>query len=117
MACNRGPFFISNQYSGLKRFAAITFVFFGCVLFTSDALAQYESEKDASIPLDKFYIQRKGPGLRKFLSKFTFGLSTGVGRTNFKHEITGLNVLFPPEPFSILTRKLSDLKAKRFTSP
>lgn len=60
-----------------------------------EVLAQYEREEDASVPLDYYYIQRKGPGLRKILSKFTFGLSTGVSRTNFKHEITDFSIRQP----------------------
>jgi hypothetical protein len=64
-------------------------------LISQDLLAQYKREKDASIPLEHFYIERQGPGLRRILSKFTFGLSTGFARSNFKHEFTGLNLRQP----------------------
>jgi hypothetical protein len=67
----------------------------------SDVFAQYESEQDASIPLDKFYIQRKGAG-RKILSKLTFGLSTGYGNTTFKHDLKTFGILQNPnEPVRI----------------
>jgi hypothetical protein len=79
----------------LNRFAAITLLFIGCFLFTPDLLAQYEKEKDASVPLEHFYIKRERPGLRKFLSKFTFGLSTGFGKTNFKHDVAGFSLRQP----------------------
>jgi hypothetical protein len=49
------------------------------------------------VPLDYFYIKRQGPsGLRKILSKVTFGLSTGYGSTTFKHELPTFGVLQNP---------------------
>jgi hypothetical protein len=61
----------------------------GPVLF-----AQYKSEKDATIPLDKFYIQRQKSGiLRLLLSKVHVGLSTGVGVTTFKHKLDGFGIV------------------------
>lgn len=60
--------------------------------------AQYENEKDASIPLEYFYIKRQGNGiLRKILSKVTFGLSTGYGSTTFKHELGGFGIIQNPD--------------------
>jgi hypothetical protein len=59
------------------------------------AFAQYQSESEATIPLDKFYIARKGSG-RKLLSKITFGLSTGIGSTTFKHKLDGFGILQNP---------------------
>jgi hypothetical protein len=61
----------------------------------SEVFAQYESESDASIPLDKFYIKRMGNG-RKILSRITFGLSTGIGNTTFKHDLSGFGILQNP---------------------
>lgn len=66
-----------------------------CCFGSQDLLAQYEKEGDASIPLDNFYIKRERPGLRKFFSKFTFGLSTGFARTNLRHETTGFSLRQP----------------------
>ena len=61
------------------------------------AYAQYENERDATIPLDNFYIKREGVGLfRRVLSKVTIGLSTGYGSTNFKHELDGFGILQNP---------------------
>ncbi len=60
-----------------------------------DLYAQYDREEEATIPLDHFYIKRERPGLRRFLSKFTFGLSTGYAQTNFQHDITGFSLRQP----------------------
>jgi hypothetical protein len=58
-----------------------------------DAEAQYKSEKDATIPLEHFYIERdKNNGLRYLLSKLHFGLSTGYGSTTFKHKLDGFGI-------------------------
>jgi hypothetical protein len=55
---------------------------------------QYKSEKDATIPLEHFYIQRKKVNpIRLLLSKFTVGLSTGYGSTSFKHKLDGFGIL------------------------
>jgi hypothetical protein len=56
-------------------------------------LAQYKSEKDATIPLENFYIERqKNNAFRYLLSKLTFGLSTGYGSTNFNHKLDGFGI-------------------------
>ncbi len=57
-------------------------------------LAQYKSEKDASIPLEYFYIDRKKGGPLRFLfSKLHFGLSIGAGRSLMKHNLDGFVLL------------------------
>lgn len=82
----------------LKRSAAILVFVSIFLAITPVALAQYETEKEASIPLEHFYVKRQGIGLfRKILSKVTFGFSTGYGRTNFKHELDGLGILQNPD--------------------
>ncbi len=59
--------------------------------------AQYENESDASVPLEYFYIKRQGGGwIRKVISKFTFGLSTGFGSTTFRHEVGGFGIYQNP---------------------
>jgi hypothetical protein len=50
-----------------------------------------------SIPLDHFYVKRQKPGLRALLSKLHFGLSTGYGSTNFKHDLGGFMILQQPD--------------------
>jgi hypothetical protein len=55
--------------------------------------AQYEREQDATIPLDKFYIQRQKSGLRTLLSKLYFGFSTGYGSTPLHHKLDGFGVV------------------------
>jgi hypothetical protein len=56
--------------------------------------AQYKSEKDATIPLENFYIERKKSGiLRLLLSKVTLGVSTGYGHTAFRHDLDGFGIL------------------------
>jgi hypothetical protein len=62
-----------------------------------DLRAQYKSTKDATIPLEHFYIERQKNALRQLLSKLNFGLSTGYGRTNFKHELEGFGIVQQPD--------------------
>lgn len=63
-----------------------------------DALAQYENEKDASIPLENFYIKREGVGMfRRILSKVTIGFSTGYGKSNFVHQLDGFGIIQNPD--------------------
>jgi len=58
------------------------------------ALAQYETEQEASVPLEYFYIKREGIGLfRRVFSRVTFGLSTGYGSTTFKHDLGGYGII------------------------
>jgi len=71
-------------------------------------LAQYESESDASVPLEYFYIKRQGIGtFRKLLSKVTFGLSTGYGSTTFKHDLKGYGILQNPDSLPKLFKPAS----------
>jgi hypothetical protein len=59
--------------------------------------AQYKSEKEATIPLEHFYIERNKSGiLRALLSKVHIGLSTGFGRNFLRHELPGFGVLQQP---------------------
>jgi hypothetical protein len=81
----------------LKRINVITVLFALFLSFPGNLYAQYDNEKDASVPLDKFYIKRDGPSIfRKILSKVTFGLSTGLALTTFKHEFEGFELLQNP---------------------
>lgn len=57
------------------------------------AVAQYDKEKDAKVPLDYYYIKREKT--KRFLSLFHFGLSTGLGLTTFKHSLDGLAIYQP----------------------
>ncbi len=48
--------------------------------------------------MDHFYVDRQGPGfLRVILSKVTFGLSTGYGRTYYSHKLDGFGVFQKPD--------------------
>lgn len=63
------------------------------VVGCQDVLGQYQSEKDATIPLENFYIRRKGHGLlRPWLSKLHLSFSTGYGSTSFKHKLDGFGI-------------------------
>lgn len=69
-----------------------------CVISIPGAFAQYEKESDASIPLDYFYVKRKGSsGLRLLLSKIYFGFSTGYGQTFFNHDLEGYGIFQKPD--------------------
>ncbi|MCI0751621.1 MAG: hypothetical protein L0Y35_07275 [Flammeovirgaceae bacterium] len=46
--------------------------------------------------MEYFYIKRQQT-IRKFLSKFTFGLSTGYGSTTYKHKLDGFGILQNPD--------------------
>lgn len=72
------------------------------VLASTDLRAQYKSEKDATIPLEHFYIERKGAGLRHLLSRLNFGLSTGYGRTAFKHKLEDFGIVQQPDSLPLL---------------
>jgi len=61
-----------------------------------DLMAQFETEKEATVPLDYFFIKRK-QNIRKILSKITFSLSTGYGSTPYKHDLDGLGLLQNPD--------------------
>lgn len=55
--------------------------------------AQVEDEGNATIPLDHFYHKPKNRGLRTFLSKFHWSLSTGYGRTFYTQDLDGFALL------------------------
>jgi hypothetical protein len=81
----------------LKHISVITILVLLSLSVPGDLFAQYENEKDASVPLDKFYIKRDGAsGFRRVLSKLTFGLSSGVGFTTFKHEFEAFQLVQNP---------------------
>ena len=64
----------------------------------NESFAQYDDERDATIPLDHFYIKRRGPsGLRVLLSKVHFGLSTGYGQTFLHHKLDGYGIFQKPD--------------------
>jgi len=80
----------------LKRYAVFTVWLL--LVCGPDVFAQYGSDKEASIPLEYFYVKRQGiSGFRKILSKITFSLSTGYGSTTYKHELDGFGILQNPD--------------------
>ncbi len=92
----------------MKRYAAITALLLLVLISASDVLAQYENEKDATIPLEHFYVKRQGIStFRRILSKVTFGLSTGYGSTTFKHNLDGFGVIQNPDSMPKLFRPAS----------
>lgn len=72
------------------------------LLGSIDLSAQYKSEKDATIPLEHFYIERQGAGLRKLLSKLHFGLSTGYGRPTFRHRLEAFGIIQQPDSMPVI---------------
>lgn len=92
----------------MNRFAAIAGIVLLELLCSSAVFAQYENEKDATIPLDYFYVKRQGTGFfRRVLSKVTFGFSTGYGSTKFKHELDGFGILQNPDSMPKLFQSAS----------
>jgi hypothetical protein len=57
----------------------------------TELFAQYESDKQAAVPLEYFYVKKKKTGI-PLLSKITFGLSTGVGISYFRHTLNGFGI-------------------------
>lgn len=81
----------------MKRKIPILFLAFS-LLGIYPLLAQYKSEKDATIPLEHFYVQRQKSGIiRLLLSKLNFGLSTGYGRSFLRHDLDGFGILQQPD--------------------
>jgi hypothetical protein len=72
------------------------------LLGSIDLRAQYKSEKEATIPLEHFYIERQGAGLRKLLSKLHFGLSTGYGSTTFLHKLDSFGIIQQPDSLPVI---------------
>jgi len=67
------------------------------VVGLSTVHGQYKNERDATIPLEHFYIERKGTGIfRPWLSKLTWSFSTGFGSTNFRHDLNGFGIIKAP---------------------
>lgn len=67
------------------------------ILSVLPAKGQYKNERDATIPLEHFYIERKGTGIfRPWLSKLYWSFSTGFGSTNFRHDLSGFGVIKAP---------------------
>lgn len=78
----------------MSKHRIIIWIFFAAFCSGSQVFAQYRSEKDASIPLEHFYIERQKAGiLRLLLSKVNVSLSTGYGRSFLKHELTGFGII------------------------
>lgn len=66
------------------------------MLLSITFVTQAQRDKDVSIPLDHFYVDRQQPGLlRKLLSKLNVGLSTGYGSTVFRHQLDGFAIHQP----------------------
>lgn len=49
-----------------------------------------------TIPLEKFYVDRKGHPLRKLLKNFRFSASVGAGKTYFKHKLDSMGIFQSP---------------------
>lgn len=67
------------------------------VVAPSCVMAQYKTEKEATIPLENFYIERQKSSLRALLSKLHFGLSTGYGRPTLRHNLDGFGIIQQPD--------------------
>jgi hypothetical protein len=70
--------------------------------------AQYETEKQATVPLEYFYIKRDKSAINFLLSKFTLGLSTGAGVSFFNHSLDGFTLQQTPgrEPLIFVNNSL-----------
>jgi hypothetical protein len=76
-------------------------------LGSTTVFGQYKTEKEASIPLEHFYIERRAPGLRKILSKLNIGLSTGYGQSFLRHEFEGFGIIQQPDSVPMIFNSVS----------
>ncbi len=65
-------------------------------MFSVGAVAQ-NPEKNVGIPLDHFYADPINGGLRNFLSKFHFSVSTGYGHTYYSQDLSEFALLQQPD--------------------
>jgi hypothetical protein len=70
------------------RQATILFLLIGILALPVLLIAQDKP----SIPLEKFYVDRKNHPIRGMLKNFRFSASTGMGKTYFKHTLAGLGI-------------------------
>lgn len=61
-----------------------------------------QNDRDVSIPLDHFYADPVNGGLRNFLSKFHFSLSTGYGQTFYNQDLADFTVLQQPDSLPVI---------------
>jgi len=61
-----------------------------------------QDDRDVSIPLDHFYAKPVNGGLRNFLSKFHFSLSTGYGQTFYKQDLSEFAVFQQSDSMPVL---------------
>jgi hypothetical protein len=55
-----------------------------------------QAQDQPTIPLKKFYTDRKGHPIRKILKPLKFSASTGFGSTYFKHKLDGMGIYQSP---------------------
>lgn len=51
-----------------------------------------QAQDQPTIPLDKFYVDRKKHPIRKMLKPLKFSVSTGWGSTYFRHKLDGMGI-------------------------
>jgi hypothetical protein len=55
-----------------------------------------QAQDQPTIPLDKFYVDRKKRLIRTLLRPLKFSVSTGFGSTYFKHQLEGMGIYQSP---------------------
>lgn len=55
-----------------------------------------QAQDQPTIPLDKFYAERKKRPIRAMLRPLKFSFSTGIGSTYFKHTLDGMGIYQSP---------------------
>jgi hypothetical protein len=67
-----------------------TFVLFWLGIFALPLVLQAQDQP--TIPLEKFYVDRKKRPIRAILKPFKFSFSTGVGSTYFNHKLDNMGI-------------------------
>jgi len=75
-----------------------------------------QDEPESKILFDKFYNKPKpAPPIRKILNKFSLGISTGYGRTFYKHEFSDIVLLQKRDSLLYVFSQESDISDDEIT--
>lgn len=100
------------KISAVRHFIIISLMLIGAV-----GTLSAQDELDTKILFDKFYNKPQGGSkFRAFLNKFSLGVSTGYGRTYYKHDLSGLGVMQIRDARPILFPNNSDITDDELTS-
>ncbi len=77
---------MNNRRGTIPYFFRIVLILI--LLLSASGLQAQDPNKNVGIPLDHFYADPVNGGLRNFLSKFHFSVSTGYGHTFYRQDLS-----------------------------